>query len=681
MKMYLAVLLLGLSALAGGAAPRQSLHVGVFPQRMAERFTERQGLPPGRILRIECGEGVTAIGEKGAAAFRQGAWGPAALPGKPEPPAALRRRLPEGAVVLDDAVDLEGRRWVVTARGAFQLPKGGGRATPVRPPGRYLTGQQHVNTDLEISCVEVDGAGTVWWGTSVGIFATDGADWWNVIDRRNGLPYEEVTCLALSPAGEIWAGTTEGVCRQTTSGKWQYYWGPRWLPHNRVNDIALARDGSAWAATDGGVARLYDTPMTLERKAQHYQAITEQRHDRRGYVTGVRLKVPGKPEAGVVHHASDNDGLWTAAYVGAQTLRWAATRDPAAREAARRSMHAMLELVRLTGIPGFPARAVIRQGEEVDGYSPTETVRVEGETDRIWFASPVEEGVLCKGDTSSDELDGHYFAWALYHDLAADEAERRSVAAVVRAVTDNLLAHDYSLVGHTGRRTRWAVYGPRSLNDDALWWEERGLNALSILCYLRVAHHVTGDGKYEDHSRRLMREHHYLLNTVRQKVAVNWWSVNHSDDQMAFMLYYTLLRLEKSPEVRRILIQSLHRSWRIERPEASPFFNFVYASLTGEPCDAEAAAETLRDWPWELVEWQVRASHRHDVTVLRHTEEGRSFAQLTRVLPASERRLMRWNGNPYQADGGTPAGTEEDCGSAWLLGYWLGRYHGIIAVE
>ena len=41
-------------------------------------------------------------------------------------------------------------------------------------------------------------------------FATDGANWWNVIDREAGLPYEYVTCLALGGDGSLWVGTREG---------------------------------------------------------------------------------------------------------------------------------------------------------------------------------------------------------------------------------------------------------------------------------------------------------------------------------------------------------------------------------------------------------------------------------------------------------------------------------------
>src|SRR5581483_447576 len=135
-----------------------------------------------------------------------------------------------------------------------------------------------------------------------------------------------------------------------------------------------------------------------------------------------------------------------------------------------------------------------------------------------------------------------------------------------------------------------------------------------ILCYLKVTAHLTGDAKYEAKYRELIEKHHYLLNTVWQKVADPWYIVNHSDDQMAFMMYYALMRLERDPATRRVLLQSMERSWKIERPEASPFFDFVCGATTDRPCDVEAAVATLQDWPWELIDWQVSNLQRADVT-------------------------------------------------------------------
>ncbi len=80
-----------------------------------------------------------------------------------------------------------------------------------------------------------------------------------------------------------------------------------------------------------------------------------------------------------------------------------------------------------------------------------------------------------KTDTSSDELDGHYFFYPLYYDLVADTpAEKKRVREVVRDLTDHLIQHDYQLVDHDGKPTRWAVYGPKSLNGDHRWRVERG---------------------------------------------------------------------------------------------------------------------------------------------------------------------------------------------------------------
>lgn len=671
MLRVLSLLLPLLTLTAVHAASDTGLLLQSYPQRLSDRYTARDGLPPGRIVGIKLtSEGVRAEGTSGAAVLQNGIWKAATSP-------ESRPRIDGAQPVLSHSKGPDGREWVVTDAGVFYEEKPGGALLPLSFPRSYLTNQRAVNTDAEFTSVAVDANGTVWLGSSVGIFATDGKSFWNPLDRSDGLPYENVTCLGLGPDASLWAGTTEGVCRYS-GGRWQYYWGPRWLPHNRVNALVVDRDGSAWVATDGGVAHLYDRSITLAEKARRYQEITDRRHNRRGFVTGGRLKKPGDPEGGIVYEASDNDGLWTAVYVGAQAFRWAATHDPAAREAGRKSMRAMLDLVKYSGVPGFPARAIIRRGEEVDGYDPEETVRVPGEKEKIWYASPVDPQVLCKGDTSSDELDGHYFAWSVYYDLAADEDEKKAIRATVQAVTDNLLEHDLTLVGHTRRKTRWGVYSPKYINDDPTWWEERGLNSLSILSYLKIADHICGLPRYAAKYRELIREHHYLLNTVSLKVGEPWHQVNHSDDQMAFMMYYALLKLERDPATRLVLLQSLERSWQIERPEASPFFNFVYAAATGRPADLEASVATLQEWPWELIEWQVRGSQRHDVTMRSWSGEGSTRAQADRVLPASERRLMRWNGNPYHCDGGSPDGRTEEDGSAWLLPYWMGRYHGYL---
>ncbi|HYG34777.1 MAG TPA: hypothetical protein VEC99_08340 [Clostridia bacterium] len=97
---------------------------------------------------------------------------------------------------------------------------------------------------------------------------------------------------------------------------------------------------------------------------------------------------------------------------------------------------------------------------------------------------------------------------------AETEAERERVREVVRDLTDHLLANGLVLIDHDGKPTRWAIYGPQHLNRDPFWWSDRGLKSLSILSYLAVAEHVTGDNKYRAAANDLIEQHGYAHNAI-----------------------------------------------------------------------------------------------------------------------------------------------------------------------
>ncbi|MHB0999070.1 MAG: hypothetical protein ACYC27_07470 [Armatimonadota bacterium] len=647
------------------------LQTGAFPQLMADRYTAQDGLPSGDITRIRIAGINVFAGTSDRTFILEGdRW----MPSPSDSPADMPVLLPDGTEVTSAVRTPKGEIWMVTSSGAFRVI--GEAYAPLISPEEALPLHQVIRQDAEIRKVCADNTGNVWIATDSGICVTDGDKWWQPINRTDGMPYEDVTCLAFAPNGDIWGGTTEGAWR-LRGGQWRYFWGKRWLPGNKVNDIAVAEDGSAWIATDGGVSRIYEQQIGFGDKAAHYEEITAVRHSRRGWVASSHLRVPGDISAGVKYITDDNDGLWTAMYVGAEAYRYAVTGDPNARQLCVKSMNAILDLVRLSGYPGFPVRSIIHEDEEVDGYTPDETVRIEGALDRIWYRSPVDPSLICKGDTSSDELDGHYFAWYLFHELVADDREKAELRTVVAAVTDNLLRNGFNLVGHTGKPTRWGIFGPQYLNDNPDWCEERGLNSSSILSYLKVAHHICGDQRYADAYDDLIDNHHYLLNSLEHRRDWPWYLINHSDDELAFLVYYPWLMLEKEPQRHAIIVQAMSRAWRDIRHERSSLYNFIYGTVTGMPCETEDAVETLRDWPWDLVQWDIRNSHRHDVT-LRVSPDGRRLTETDRVLPVSERQVWRWNGNPWIPDGGRGGMTEEDAMS-WLLPYWMGRYHHLIS--
>ncbi|MEP7338529.1 MAG: transcriptional regulator, partial [Acidobacteriota bacterium] len=358
--------------------------------------------------------------------------------------------------------------------------------------------------------------------------------------------------------------------------------------------------------------------------------------------------------------SSDNDGLWTQMYIAAESYRYAVTKAADARANAKQGFEAMLRLEEITGISGFHARSIIKIGEDIQPK------------DGEWHTTP-DGKWRWKGDTSSDEIVGHYFGYAVYYDLVADSAEKEKIRGVVRRMTNHILDNNYQLIDTDGKRTRWGWWGPDAIWDDP---DELGLRALHILAHLRTALHITGDAKFKTAYDELISKHRYHLLTRNQKINYPG-RVNHSDDELAFLSYYPLLSYETDPKLREVYLDSLERAWQVERPERNPLWNFIYAAGSGaKEFDRADSLSTLQEIPMDLIEWTVTNSHRLDVP--RDLLSDRfDKKQALIVLPYDELPMTKWNGNPYRLDGGN-GGRSEDDGAYFLLPYWMGRYHKLI---
>ena len=477
------------------------------------------------------------------------------------------------------------------------------------------------------------------------------------------LPATRFTVIALESPSVTWIGTPQGAIR--LSGETQsreYFSGERWLPDDHVTGIGFG-GGATWIETKKGFARIEYTAMTLAAKSRLFVDRVQARHNRWGLTASSRLRTPGDVATNQMV-SSDNDGLWTAMYVAAECFRYKVTGAADARENARRGMQAIMRLEAITGIPGFPARSFIRVGEDVQP------------SDGEWHDTP-DKAWRWKGDTSSDEIVGHYFVYPLYHDLVAGEDEKPALRAAIDRITNHILDNGYQLIDVDGQRTRWGWWGPEAIWEDP---DETGLRALHMLAHLRVALHLTRDaqyrGKYQAAYDALVNTHKYHLLTRNQKIMVPG-SINHSDDELAFLSYYPLLRYETAPKLLDVYKQSLERSWQIERPERNPLWNFIYAAGTGAAeFDRAESLRTLHEIPMDQIQWTVRNSHRLDVPIDPLRDRQRRQQSLL-VLPYDELPMSKWNGNPYNLDGGD-GGRSEDDGAYFLLPYWMGRYHQLI---
>ena len=480
-------------------------------------------------------------------------------------------------------------------------------------------------------------------------------------------PVTNLQVFAREPEGTLWLGSEQGAARFDSKAphpwdRWQYFFGRRYLADDAVQNIWFETNAPhrrVWVRTRSHVSLLEWRPMTLEQKAEYFERRIEARHVRHGLVADSTLRVAGDVSTNVPRD-NDNDGLWTAMFLGAEAFRYATTHVPDARAKARRSLDALFRLEEITGVPGFYARSFLSKDEPPPHG---------GE----WHPTP-DGRWLWKGDTSSDESVGHYFAYSVYYDLVANEADKVQIRKVVARMTDYLIAHDYDMPDLDGKPTRWGQWSEKYFQTEEGKYEA-ALRSIELLSFLEVTHHITGDKKYlEAYQDRIAKG--YAKHAAQYRRWPGGGEINFSDDELAYLSWYPLLQYENGA-ARNIYLDELRYSWGVIRPDRNPLWNYISAASGAGPMTAELQEEsrrTLERIPMDMVEWTVRNSHRADV---KFQEAPDRFVkrQLTTVLAPDERAVQKWNSNPYIPDGGANGHAEDD-GAYFLLPYWMGRYYG-----
>lgn len=481
------------------------------------------------------------------------------------------------------------------------------------------------------------------------------------------MPVGEVTALAVAPRGVIWYGTAQGLVRfdphAPAEDRRQYFAGLRYLPDDEVLNLLPDSSGGIWVRTRTGVSHIEFRPMTLAQKARHFERITETRHDRWGMVTPSSLRTPGDLSSNQTR-SDDNDGLWTAMYAAAECFRYAITRSPEALAKARKAVEAVLYLEQVTGVPGFPARSYVRKSEQVP-------------RDGEWHAT-ADGKIQWKGDTSSDEIVGHFFIYGIAHDLLPDAALKARIEGAATRIMDHIISHGYYLVDLDGQPTRWGRWAPEYVLSKRVG-SDCALNSLELLSFLKTAAHVTRNQKYEKEYRKVALEMKYA--ELAMSLDENRNHLNYSDEELAMLPFYCLFRYERDPGLLKQYRTAMGHWWANIRREKNPLWTFIY--LVGRPdddsVDLPGAAWTLHRIPMDLVGWNMKNSHRKDIVLDPKPDRFRR-AQLLNLLPADERQVMKWNTNPFQSDGGNGGRGEED-GAFFLLPYWMGRHHGFLKGE
>lgn len=530
---------------------------------------------------------------------------------------------------------------------------------------------QTVYSGMDLSCMTLTSRGDeLVIGTMDGYFTLN-ADSKKAGELNKKVPWPQITTVE-EIDGRLWFGSTQGAFAARTDGKFDYYASKRWLPANGVIDIASGPDGSVLILTETGLAQIVKESMTLYDKAMYYEQQVRARHVRHGFNATLAYMKNGDLATGSLED-SDNDGLWTTMYLGAEVFRYAVTKSEDALLNMREGMEAMERLYIINGVKGFPSRSFERRGYKYD--------------DPAWRRARDPEWDW-KSTTSSDEAIGHIFVFGAMAELVDDEDLKKRAITLIDSLMQHAVDHQDYLVDWDGKPTRWGRWNPEYVNARPKGVGDRKINSSNYIAMLQTAYHFTHKEIYKTHAFELMTQHGYFENLMRpmsqigraapdadelSKTLSESW--NHSDDEMYFVGYWGLYRYAFNDTLKARYKEAIIDHWQAERPEKEAAWN-IFTAITGvEDFDLEESVWYLQRHPLDLIHWRVTNSHRQDIDTIPNNFRGQT---LTEVLPPDELPINRHNANRFDLDGGDDGQTEYSAGDIWLLPYWMGRYLGVI---
>ncbi len=576
--------------------------------------------------------------------------------------------------VRDAVTDNQGGLWLASDVGLYYINKEE-KTTVLRGRDEIISGY--------IKGITFDQEQQLWAGGLGGVSIIDQFKKKRAITPTEGLPSVYVTCIKADAEGTVWVGTEKGIVRYYANGSHSLRFSRRWLLDDHVKDIAFDKNGNAWIATLKGVSVIKRQKMTLAQKNDYFHDVLLKRHIRAPWIAGqCRLEKAGdlstwQPED------DDNDGEYTGNYLAMESFRYAATKSPDAKENAKKAFGFLKLLQEVTDTDGFFARTIVPSDwtNVHDGNQTYTSQQLAEELVKEPRFKPVEirwrkskDGKwLWKGDTSSDEMCGHLFGYYFYYELVADETEKKVIRNHVARIVDYLITHNFNFVDVDGKPTRWSVWSPDQINRDPEWAPDKAQNSMEMLAFLKLAHYMSNDDKYQKEYLRLINQEHYLENMAQVPHQNPAWFI-YFDVMLQAYVYPILIKCEKDPK-RLAFYQKHMDDWFEKRKgDHNPLINFIYCYARNKQVELQNSINFLVDTPLDLIDWPIDHTKREDVRIVR--EPVLEDEQVNVLQPPSLRMTVRWDKNPWTAKGGDPYREREPV--FWQLPYWMGRYLGMI---
>jgi hypothetical protein len=413
----------------------------------------------------------------------------------------------------------------------------------------------------------------------------------------------------------------------------------------------------------------------MEEKARTLQRDLIEKH----LVDGLYVSIV--PAGSAVAHSVDDPGnvihagVWTGRYLAGVAYQYAVTKDPAVRKHGGDLLMGLRRLQEVTGKPGLLARGYLK------GHGPVEGFERGGANSQHWHQG---QGKFADyrfySDVSVDNFNAVLYGYAIYFDLAADDAQKKIIADDVDRLMTHLLDNHYRIIDLDGRVTQYGHVGidPDPARDKYYQdggdreikryltgpeWRPPLYASLMVLPDLLIAHHITGKARYIDEYSKVVARFAGNPEPPRdsrpyspERIA----KVNHSSEGQSYEALFHAVRYERAPKLLAIYHRWLDGLWDLNWMEGNPLYTFMTVAL--EPDRARLAhagdslalsVETLRRYPLDRVLRPVMNSIRPDIELSPFPDRG-GARQAVKPVPIDQRPLdneYSWKGNPYAVDG------------------------------
>jgi hypothetical protein len=321
----------------------------------------------------------------------------------------------------------------------------------------------------------------------------------------------------------------------------------------------------------------------LHKRVDMFDALMRANHWNEGTMMQHVIFPPAGKSTPIVGSQEDCAGI-TAVYLAAYSHCYYVTRDPKVRAWADQIMNGILQLEKVTGVPGVVARSFNKTEQplwhEQVYFFPQE-----------WHWSTTMPGYRWQGDLSSDKFTDFLYGVGTYWEFCADETHKKLAADFIDRFMGRCVDHNFKMVDVDNKQTLWGNFCPDLPHQP--------LNALEMLAGMKVAYKLTGKERYRAAYHMLIDKYHYDDEAIMAKVL--WpeeWKTPW-DDELAAKALYMLYRWETDTSLLIKYRMCLNRHWYDWKNSAfhhedDVWYHLLYQVLTGEQVMSEKCIGAIK---------------------------------------------------------------------------------------